>query len=101
MNIVFTNYLIGHNPQVISQLSRGGLNITTSEEIARRWAQYQRSITQLNHESLLQNDGAIALSFCKIQKYFWHFYYLYCSFVPFLVTIPANKLVGMVILSIQ
>jgi hypothetical protein len=61
INIVYMNYLIGHNPQVISQLSRGGLNIMTSEEIARRWAQYQRSITQLNHESLLQ--------FCAISHY--------------------------------
>jgi hypothetical protein len=37
INIVFMNYLIGHNLQVISQLSRGGLSIVIDGEIARAW----------------------------------------------------------------
>ncbi len=67
------NYLIGHNPQVISQLSRGGLNITTSEEIARGWVRYQRSITQLNHESVSPSDGAVARDYLQDSKIFLAF----------------------------
>jgi hypothetical protein len=47
INIVFTNYCIGHNPQVISQLSRGGLNIAVDGE-HKSLVGYLKMLLQIN-----------------------------------------------------
>jgi hypothetical protein len=42
------NYLIGHNPQVISQLSKDGLNIAVDGENNKSLVGYLKILLQIN-----------------------------------------------------